>query len=42
MTEETGKALIENGKLEIPVHVTIPFIRGGGTGPACGPLRRGC
>jgi isocitrate dehydrogenase len=33
MTEKAGKARIANGKLEIPDQVTIPFIRGDGTGP---------
>src|SRR3990170_1494049 len=32
MTEKTGKARTENGKLKIPDQVTIPFIRGDGTG----------
>jgi isocitrate dehydrogenase len=33
MTEKPGKARVDNGRLEIPDHVTIPFIRGDGTGP---------
>ena len=36
MTEKTGKARTQNGKLEIPDQVTIPFIRGDGIGIAPG------
>ena len=36
MTEKTGKARTQNGKLEIPDQVTIFFIRGDGIGIAPG------